>query len=705
MTTRPSSLPPGLPPEVPQLVDAAGLPIPLGREVGSGGEGRVLVAANRPGMAVKIYHRNPLLPPAIAKLDALISRRSDKITAFSAWPQEIVYDANSREPRGLVMPLIRDGRRLHELYGTTTRRRNFADAMWPHLILAARNTAAAFEALHTARIIIGDVNQGNLLVDNQMCVRFIDCDSFQIQAGEQIHHCTVGTPHFTPPELQMQKLSTLVRTENHDAFGLAVLIFHLLFVGRHPFAGRYHSSKDVPIESAISQHWFAFSPKMSQFVSPPPCSLLLEDLSPEVGRLFERAFLPIAAPETNRPTASEWVVHLDELLKRRRGCDLDPAHSYFRELQNCPWCRIEVHNGPSYFGSQNKAMKSLVELTDELTRTITQFANATFPEPDETALQIPHIAPEKLQGKWTRFRLIDAMAILWLIGIAGTVAGRAIGILPPLIGAGTLLLSGAYLLGSKTGLMHRTRVCELWAKIDGIGQLLQAKRTSIFREHAIRRTNYEQMQAELESEIEFYNATGDDLKRLVATYEQLGRKRQLYEYLSQFALRNYQHEIVGLTKEHVAMLRLYGVETAAESEIQLLYGVPNVSLSLAMALDTWRTDLIQKFVFKPELGTSTKDLDAKYSDALLHFKNVQSKKILRYIKQSKISVSTETELLVRGKLDFLGLLRRWELQAQNLIDLQQGRSPVEVWVNQNAWIVGSVTLAVLVFGAIILALS
>ena len=58
-------------------------------------------------------------------------------------------------------------RQLHELYGTTNRRRHFPEAGWHHLVLAARNTAAAFQTLHSAGIVVGDVNQGNLLVDNR----------------------------------------------------------------------------------------------------------------------------------------------------------------------------------------------------------------------------------------------------------------------------------------------------------------------------------------------------------------------------------------------------------------------------------------------------------------------------------------------------------------------------------------------------------
>ena len=72
------------------------------------------------------------------------------------------------------MPRISDARPLHELYGTTNRRRHFPDVAWHHLLLAARNTAAAFHSVHAAGVVIGDVNQGNLLVDKQMCVRLID---------------------------------------------------------------------------------------------------------------------------------------------------------------------------------------------------------------------------------------------------------------------------------------------------------------------------------------------------------------------------------------------------------------------------------------------------------------------------------------------------------------------------------------------------
>ena len=70
-------------------------------------------------------------------------------------------------------------------------------------------------------------------------VVLIDCDSFQVNTNGRCYPCEVGVPLYTPPELQKKSFRELIRTRNHDRFGLAILIFQLLFVGRHPYAGRY----------------------------------------------------------------------------------------------------------------------------------------------------------------------------------------------------------------------------------------------------------------------------------------------------------------------------------------------------------------------------------------------------------------------------------------------------------------------------------
>ena len=96
--------------------------------------------------------------------------------------------------------------------------------------MISMNCAAAFDAIHSKSHVIGDVNQGNVLVSQRGTVFLIDCDSFQVSAHGKLFLCEVGVPQFTPPELQGRNFRGIQRTANHDRFGLALIIFHLLFM-------------------------------------------------------------------------------------------------------------------------------------------------------------------------------------------------------------------------------------------------------------------------------------------------------------------------------------------------------------------------------------------------------------------------------------------------------------------------------------------
>jgi len=54
---------------------------------------------------------------------------------------------------------------------------------------------------------------------------------------QRLFPLSVGKPEYTAAELQGRDFSTMDRKASHDNFGLAVLIFHLLMEGIHPFAG------------------------------------------------------------------------------------------------------------------------------------------------------------------------------------------------------------------------------------------------------------------------------------------------------------------------------------------------------------------------------------------------------------------------------------------------------------------------------------
>ena len=334
--TRPSSSLLRQPLDKPLLVDSSDQVVPLGELVGTGGEGAVFEIQGVPGLVAKVYHEVKLPKHHEQKLSKIASLATKELLDISAWPRGLLYDPAKKRVRGLMMPHIADAGALHELYGTTTRAKHFPHAQWPHLVLAARNLAAAFATMHERGIVVGDVNQGNLMVDANMCVRFIDCDSFQVKHRGYVFRCPVGTPHFTPPELQAIKLAEVDRTPNHDAFGLAILIFHLLFVGRHPFAGRFLGDGDMTIERAIAERRFAFSKHTDQTqVEPPPATLLMDDLPKSIGDLFEAAFRA-DYDDPQRPRPDQWVAELEQLLQTRKECQFEEAHAHSSVSLECP---------------------------------------------------------------------------------------------------------------------------------------------------------------------------------------------------------------------------------------------------------------------------------------------------------------------------------------------------------------------------------
>jgi hypothetical protein len=152
----------------------------------------------------------------------------------------------------------------------------------------------------------------------------------------------VGTPEFTPPELQGKPLDRLTRTANHDAFGLAVLIFNLLFMGRHPFSGRYLSSGEMPLERAIEEFRFAYSARRNRTrMEPPPNVPLLTDIPADMRDAFETAFGK-AGVVTGRPQAADWVRLIGSAEKQVIACRASLAHQYLKPARSCPWCRMEA---------------------------------------------------------------------------------------------------------------------------------------------------------------------------------------------------------------------------------------------------------------------------------------------------------------------------------------------------------------------------
>lgn len=317
------------------LFDEAGNGVRLGPQIGrKGGEGCVFQLVSQPGTVAKIFH-DPVPPEKEAKLVYMTGFVKNGVSSMSAWPKGLLRDRR-HALLGFTMPMV-SGHEIHEFYNPKERLIRFPSLEWNHLVRIARNCSAAFDEVHKMSAVIGDVNEGNILVREDAKVYLIDCDSYQISANAKTWTCDVGVPMWTAPELQNKNFRGLPRTTNSDLFSLALLIFRLLFMGRHPFAGIPLTTGEFLIEKAIAEFRFAFTKDSRALaIKPPPnCFPVSEFPQPLLG-MFDRAFLRGSDLIGARPSARDWAVALDALESKLTRCSNDKSHVFPNSFSVCP---------------------------------------------------------------------------------------------------------------------------------------------------------------------------------------------------------------------------------------------------------------------------------------------------------------------------------------------------------------------------------
>ena len=677
-----------------QLTDSLGSPVELGSLIGKGGEGNVFEVMGDSSLVAKIYHKTPLSEEQFCKLDWMVGKRTSSLSKIAAWPESVLRDRRGNEPCGLLMPKVEKSRQLHELYGTSNRRMHFPDVRWHHLLLAARNLAAAFHTLHEQGIVVGDVNQGNLMVNNNYNVRFIDCDSFQVVDGERTFYCPVGTPHFTPPELQSQSLGGVQRTPEHDAFGLAVLIFHLVFVGRHPFAGRFRGEGDLQIEEAIAERRFAFSrDKDETMIEPPPYSLQLDDVPQGLGNLFEQAFRTGGINGTPRPTPEDWVRELDSLMSHRAVCDLDDLHIYYSGLKTCPWCRIEEEGGPSFFvrdAGGSFVSDGRLEMLDSK---INALRPVVFPDLPPSQINPPDKVALKETGEKTKFELPDYAVLLQIVA-ALTCLGGIVSWIPYGIGSLLALGCGGYLLMGAPSKARRQKLAAYDKTLAQLRHRMLQMAHNTNAKYQQRKKQFDANMAELRKTVQRYCSEGEQLKELLK--EQTGDQKN--EYLRGFLVRDHIADIPGLTPSMIPMLESYGVETALDVHKLGVYGVPVLTPEMALELLQWRTLVEQRFEFKPEHGITAEDLDRANKAATQRFKISQARKILIGARHLESLAAVGKAALKRSGREFEKYSNKWKEIARERGDFQNRRFKLERLINMSPNTIITVSLAIPIIG-------
>ncbi len=679
-----------------QLTDCGGNIVELGNRIGKGGEGNVYEVEGDPSQVAKIYHQTPLTEDQFCKLDLIVKKRTTALSKIAAWPEAILRDRRGNEPCGLLMAKIDKSRQLHELYGTTNRRLHFPEVRWHHLLLAARNLAVAFHTLHKQGIVVGDVNQGNLMVNSNYNVHFIDCDSFQIVDGEKTYFCPVGTPHFTPPELQSKRLSGIERTIDHDGFGLAVLIFHLVFVGRHPFAGRFRGEGDLLIEEAIAERRFAFSrDRETTLVEPPPYSLQLDDLPAGLAELFEKAFLTGGMNGTPRPTPEQWVKQLDVLMSHRAVCELDDLHIYFSGLKACPWCRIEDEGGPTFFvkeGGSSFVSDGRLEMLDEK---INLLRPIPFPDLPPSQITPPTAVAIKETDERPKIARPDIAAILLVVAAVVCLAGAASGIAWA-VGSVLALGTGAYLLLSPPGKARRQELQNFDTKLGQLRNRMLHMGRAIAGKHQKRKRQFDSNMAELRKTVQRYCTEGDELKKILR--ERTGAHKN--DFLRGHLVRDHLADIPGLTTSMIPMLESYGVETALDVHKLGVYGVPLLSPEVALEMLQWRELIEQRFVFKPEHGVTAADLERAQQAATHRFKISQARKILIGARHLDSLALVGKAALKRTAREFETFSSKWKEIARAKGQYQLSRTKLERSLNSSPAVIISVALAAVIVGGL-----
>ena len=256
-----------------------------------------------------------------------------------AWPEELVLD-EEQEAVGILLPPCRANFSLLEIYNPLRRRQNNFRLNWRQLHQVARNLAAAVAALHQKGYVVGDLNQGNILVAPDLSVTLIETDSWQVSIADRIFACTPGREEVGAPELIGANPGETRRTIQSDLYALAVLIYQLLQEGSHPMRGNWKGSAEAPsIPEKIRRGLFPYGPKKG--LNEPLLELRpnFYDLRPGIQRLFLRAFVQGTRRPQARPSAAEW----QKILARKsfKRCTVERDHIYSPHSSECPWCARE----------------------------------------------------------------------------------------------------------------------------------------------------------------------------------------------------------------------------------------------------------------------------------------------------------------------------------------------------------------------------
>jgi hypothetical protein len=422
-------------------------------------------------------------------------------------------------------------------------------------------------------------------------VHLVDCDSFQLARGPRLFRTGVGVVDYTPPELQGADFRQVTRTPNHDRFGLAVMLFKLLFMGRHPFSG----GATGELAAAIRDHQFDYEELAARLRHLVP----MATVSAQLLALFTTAFG--VEGDVERPPPEAWLDALIEFETSLTPCPREPLHRVPADAPSgCVWCDLESALGYAYF-EPPRAAPYQSDWTSQLERLAalrTTLASLDAPM-DPSWYDVSAVAQDA--GAATR-RSLQAEAPPEV----GSWYVRVLGGLATLAGTATLA----------TGSKHSSTMMAGGVATWLFGAVLQRHRKRPWRLRMARlsRLAVELGRAEAEWKGEAYRFREHD-RRLRAAFEELATQYQGLDAWHAQELAHLQRDmpaaaarvalaavtlegaaIPGISVDRRRALQVRGMATAADLERERLAGVPGLTSAHIDALVQWRQGLERQLI-------------------------------------------------------------------------------------------------------------
>ncbi|MGN1411197.1 MAG: hypothetical protein ACI4WH_01635 [Oscillospiraceae bacterium] len=232
----------------------------LGKEHGKGGQAKIYECLTTDGYPLiyknhecvaKIYSEGQFSERDYQKLLKIINfvqqldensldKDDDKESLKSiVFPLSIISNYDN-QPVGYIMEKV-SGINIDTIVSNRTQLlQNLSNWNRMHLAELCKTIVKTIRTLHKWGIIVGDISGANILLNPASHeIYFIDVDSYQIE-----NFCSpVYTPGFLSKEqIELQEkgltYNDYSRIEADDDFALAILIFKILMLGKHPYEGR-----------------------------------------------------------------------------------------------------------------------------------------------------------------------------------------------------------------------------------------------------------------------------------------------------------------------------------------------------------------------------------------------------------------------------------------------------------------------------------